>query len=67
HLRRNTDVLSTIADSGKLEKETEDALSAEVDTFREGFITFDGHSLMHGDDGADVEIEQEQIVRQKKA
>ncbi len=67
HLRRNTDVLSTIADSGKLEKETEDALSAEVDSFREGFLTFDGHSLMHGDDGADVEIEQEQIVRQKKA
>ncbi|MCL2092388.1 MAG: F0F1 ATP synthase subunit alpha [Micrococcales bacterium] len=66
HLRRNTDVLSQIADSGKLESQTEEALSAAVDDFREGFITFDGHALLHGDDGEDVEIEQEQIVRQKK-
>jgi F-type H+-transporting ATPase subunit alpha len=66
HLRRNTAVLATIADSGKLESDTEEALAAAVDQFREGFITFDGHSLMHGDDGAEVEIEQEQIVRQKK-
>ena len=67
HLRRNTDLLGQIADSGKLEKETEEALATAVDDFREGFITFDGHSLLHGDDGADVTIEQEQIVRQKKA
>jgi F-type H+/Na+-transporting ATPase subunit alpha len=67
HLRRNTDVLTTIADTGLLNKETEAALSTAVDAFREGFITFEGRSLLHGDDGADVEIEQEQIVRQKKA
>jgi F-type H+-transporting ATPase subunit alpha len=66
HLRRKTDVLGTIAETGKLEAETEAALAAAVDEFREGFMTFDGHSLTHGDDGAEVEIEQEQIVRQKK-
>ncbi|MCL2454020.1 MAG: F0F1 ATP synthase subunit alpha [Micrococcales bacterium] len=67
HLRRNTSVLATIDDTGKLEQDTEEALSRAVDEFRESFLTFDGHSLAGGDDGEDVEIEQEQIVRQKKA
>ncbi|MCL2668414.1 MAG: F0F1 ATP synthase subunit alpha, partial [Micrococcales bacterium] len=66
HLRRKTDILGAIAETAKLEKATEDALEAAIDDFRDGFMTFDGHSLMHGDDGEDVEIEQEQIVRQKK-
>ncbi len=69
HLRRNTDVLSTIAEVGKLTDETEAQLSAAVDTFRSGFLTGDGTPLVGGndEDEAETEIEQEQIVRQKRA
>jgi len=68
HLRRNTDVLQTIASSGRLEEATEQALAAAVDTFRTGFITGDGTPLVGGgDDEAEVDVEQEQIVRQKRA
>ena len=67
HLRRNTEVLSTIASTGKLDDETEKALGAAVDEFRNGFLVGDGTTLVgSSDDGAEVEIEQEQIVRQKK-
>ncbi|KQT02520.1 F0F1 ATP synthase subunit alpha [Cellulomonas sp. Leaf395] len=67
HLRRNTEVLSTIASSGKLDDETEQALGAAIDEFRNGFLVGDGTTLVgSADDGAEVEIEQEQIVRQKK-
>ncbi|WP_159809301.1 F0F1 ATP synthase subunit alpha [Cellulomonas citrea] len=67
HLRRHTEVLSTIATTGKLESATEDALAAAIDVFRAGFLTFEGKPLVGGDDEAEVEIEQEQIVKQKKA
>ncbi|MEP7764075.1 F0F1 ATP synthase subunit alpha [Sanguibacter sp. 25GB23B1] len=70
HLRRNTEVLSTIASSGKLEDETEAALTAAVEDFRNGFLKFDGSPLVGGDDEDDSDaapVEQEQIVRQKKA
>ena len=67
HLRRNTDVLSTIASSGKLEDDTEKALGDAIDEFRTGFLIGDGTTLVGtSDDGAEVEVEQEQIVRQKK-
>ncbi|KQY23545.1 ATP synthase subunit alpha [Cellulomonas sp. Root485] len=67
HLRRNTEVLSTIASTGKLDDETEKALGAAVDEFRNGFLVGDGTTLVgSSDDGAEVDIEQEQIVRQKK-
>ena len=67
HLRRNTDVLSTIASTGKLDDETEKALGSAVDEFRNGFLVGDGTTLVgSSDDGAEVDIEQEQIVRQKK-
>ena len=68
HLRRNTDVLTTIETSGKLEAATEAALDAGVDDFRNGFLKGDGTPLV-GSDAADeaVQIDQEQIVRQKKA
>ncbi|MFF3063210.1 F0F1 ATP synthase subunit alpha [Oerskovia sp. KBS0722] len=69
HLRRNTDVLSTIADTGKLSDETEAALAQGVDDFRNGFLTADGTPLVGGesDEEEAVVVEQEQIVRQKKA
>lgn len=68
HLRRNTDVLSVIADTGKLEESTEQALGSAVDEFRAGFLKADGSPLVGGDqDEPEVEVDQEQIVRQKKA
>jgi len=69
HLRRKTDVLTIIAETGKLEQDTEDALSAAVEDFRNGFLKGDGTPLVGGDDsdGEDVEVEQETIVRQKRA
>ncbi len=67
HLRRNTDVLSTIASTGKLEDDTEKALGDAIDEFRNGFLVGDGTTLVGSvDDGAEVDVEQEQIVRQKK-
>ncbi|PJI84784.1 F0F1 ATP synthase subunit alpha [Luteimicrobium subarcticum] len=67
HLRRNSDVLSTIGESGKLESATEEKLADAVDAFREGFLKGDGTPLVGGDDEETVEVQQEQIVRQKKA
>ena len=67
HLRRHTEVLSTIASSGKLEDDTEAALDAAVGTFRGGFLKADGTPLVGGADQDEVEVVQEQIVRQKKA
>ncbi len=68
HLRRKTDVLSSIASSGKLDDATEEALGAAVDEVRNGFLLADGSPLVGGADAAaDVEVEQEQIVKQKRA
>jgi F-type H+-transporting ATPase subunit alpha len=68
HLRRKTDVLETILKSGKLESDTEEALSAAVDDFRAGFQKSDGTPLVGGstEDGP-VDVEQAQIVVKKKA
>lgn len=68
HLRRKTDVLETILKSGKLESDTEEALSAAVDDFRAGFQKGDGTPLVGGstEDGP-VDVEQAQIVVKKKA
>jgi F-type H+-transporting ATPase subunit alpha len=69
HLRRNTTVLTTIAETGKLDEETEAALAAAVDEFRDGFLVSDGSPLVGALEGIDepVDVEQEQIVRQKRA
>jgi F-type H+-transporting ATPase subunit alpha len=68
HLRRKTDVLTTIASTGKLEDATVEALSAAVDEVRNGFLVSDGSPLVSGvDDESGVEVEQEQIVKQKRA
>jgi len=69
HLRRNTDVLSVIAETGKLGDDTEAQLASAVDSFREGFLKGDGSPLVGNDEPEDegVDVEQEQIVRQKKA
>jgi len=69
HLRRNTDVLGTIASTGKLSDEVESALAQGVDDFRNVFLKGDGSPLVGGeaDEEEGVVVEQEQIVRQKKS
>jgi F-type H+-transporting ATPase subunit alpha len=68
HLRRTSDVLTTIASTGKLEEATEDALSEAVEAFRLGFLKGDGTPLVGGQlEQDEVTIEQEQIVAQKRA
>jgi F-type H+-transporting ATPase subunit alpha len=45
-----------------------EALSAAVDEVRNGFLVSDGSPLVSGvDDESGVEVEQEQIVKQKRA
>jgi F-type H+-transporting ATPase subunit alpha len=53
HLRRNTEVLTTIKSTGKLEDATEAALTAAVDEFRNGFLKGDGSPLVGGDEEND--------------
>ncbi|MCK9795796.1 F0F1 ATP synthase subunit alpha [Isoptericola sp. 4D.3] len=68
HLRRHTSVLSTIAETGKLEQDTEDALAKAVEDVRNGFLKADGTPLVGGDaEGEASDVEQEQLVVQKKA
>ncbi len=67
HLRRKTDVLTTIAETGKLEEDTEQALAAAVDDFRAGFVKSGGDPLVGGSVEGEAEVEQEQLVVQKKA
>ena len=69
YLRRNTEVLTTIAETGKFAANTEDQLNAGIDAFRNLFIKGDGTALVETEDEveAPAEVEQEKIVRQKKA
>jgi len=68
HLRRNTDVLVSIADTGKLGDDVEAKLATAVDEFRANFLKGDGSPLIGAAEPEDeTPVEQEQIVRQKKA
>ena len=70
HLRRNSSVLTTIAETGLLKPDTEAELEKQVDAFRAGFLVADGTPLVGPAVDATVEpveVEQEQIVRQKRA
>ncbi len=67
HLRRHGEVLATIRETGQLSKETEAELEAAVDEFARGFQSGDtvvNDAPVEGDLEAD--IEQEQIVKQKR-
>jgi len=68
HLRRNTGILDTITSTGKLDEATEQALSDAIDQFRHGFLKFDGAPLVAvAEVSPEVDVHQEQIVRQKRA
>lgn len=67
HLRRHGDVLATIRETGQLSKDTEAALEAAVDEFANGFLSGDQVVVDTPVEGElESDIEQEQIVKQKR-
>jgi F-type H+-transporting ATPase subunit alpha len=70
HLRRNSKVLTTIRETAKLEKDTIAELEKAVAKFKRGFATSEGTALASAGDSSvldEDDVEQEQIVKQKKA
>jgi len=70
HLRRTSTVLDTINQTGRLEKDTEEALRKAVEAFRRGFLTKAGLPLdataTLPDEEHEVIETREQIVRSKR-
>ncbi len=70
HLRRGTKVLTTIRETGKFEDDTAETLKGEVEQFKKGFRTEDRNVVEAGHEESaalgEDEVEQEQIVRQKR-
>ncbi|GAA4345822.1 F0F1 ATP synthase subunit alpha [Angustibacter luteus] len=70
HLRRSSDVLTTIRETGKFEDDTADKLKSETDAFKKSFQTDDRQHVEAGHEEAqaleDESVEQEKIVRQKR-
>ena len=67
HLRRNTQILTTIRETSKLEKDTEAALVEAVATFKKSFATHEGTPLASVNVEAleASEVNQEKIVKGK--
>ncbi|MBM6623098.1 F0F1 ATP synthase subunit alpha [Micrococcaceae bacterium RIT802] len=71
HLRNRTDVLTTIAQTGKLEDSTVEALKSNVEDFKQGFFGQGGDQLVkagHEEHDAlgEENVDQEKIVKQKR-
>jgi F-type H+/Na+-transporting ATPase subunit alpha len=70
HVRRNTGVLGTIRETGKLDDDALKVLEEEVVKFKDGFSgSSDGGVRVGHEESealADGEVEQEQIVRQRR-
>jgi F-type H+-transporting ATPase subunit alpha len=72
YLRRSHEgVLAAIRDTQKFDEETEKSLAEAYDSFAEQFETSEGGSIhvgekVHEDAMEDDELEQEQIVKQKR-
>jgi F-type H+/Na+-transporting ATPase subunit alpha len=68
--RSHSDVLESIASTQKFEDETESSLEKAYDDFAEQFETSEGGSIKAGHEEHDKideeDIDQEQIVKQKK-
>ncbi len=69
--RSHGEVLAAIRESGKFEDENEQALEKAYESFLDQFETSDGHSIKAGHEEyealADEDVEQEQIVKQKRS
>jgi F-type H+-transporting ATPase subunit alpha len=68
HLRRNSDVLTTLRETNQLSDETVAAMDREIDAFTKGFQTSDGKTLgSESFDAAQAEdVDQEQIVKGRR-
>ena len=70
HLRRSSKVLTTIRETGKFEDDTAATLQSEVDEFKKGFGGRGHDTVESGHEEskalADEDVDQEQIVRQKR-
>ncbi|MBS3177651.1 MULTISPECIES: F0F1 ATP synthase subunit alpha [unclassified Pseudoclavibacter] len=67
YLERNTDVLSLLRDSGKLEDDTLKAMADGVDAFVKTYLKNDGTPLVaSAEQVAADEIEQEKIVKKRR-
>ncbi len=70
YLRHTTKVLDTIAETGKFDSDTEQAVQQALGEFREQYVASDGKPLAAGDQDAkaleDEAMDHEQIVVQKK-
>ncbi|MGO1172806.1 MAG: F0F1 ATP synthase subunit alpha [Actinomycetaceae bacterium] len=67
HIRSSTNVLGAVAESGKLEDDTLEAMRAGIEDFRSGFTTGEGKLLeeVEGEEESEAEVAQEQIVKAK--
>ncbi|MDO5743655.1 MAG: F0F1 ATP synthase subunit alpha [Micrococcaceae bacterium] len=71
HLRHRTNVLTVIAETGKLENETVESLKTEIGSFKEGFFGEGEDGLVAAgseafDALAEGSVDQEKIVKQKR-
>ncbi|ALO66412.1 ATP synthase subunit alpha [Arthrobacter alpinus] len=71
HLRHNTSILTTLAETNLLEPSTVDALKSNIDTFKKGFFAEGDNHLVgagHEEFGALAaeDVDQEKIVKQKR-
>jgi len=68
--REHGKVLDAIRESGKFEEDTESALESAYDSFADQFETSEGESIKAGKEEFDAledeDVEQEQIVKQKR-
>ena len=68
--REHSGILDTIAETNKFEEDTEKALEDAYDKFLDMFETSDGQSIKVGKEEHEAlpedELEQEQIVKQKR-
>ncbi|MEK6309190.1 MULTISPECIES: F0F1 ATP synthase subunit alpha [Curtobacterium] len=68
HLRRNSDVLTTLRETNQLSDETVAAMDREIDAFTKGFQTSDGKTL--GSEQVEAasaeDVDQEQIVKGRR-
>jgi F-type H+-transporting ATPase subunit alpha len=68
HLRRNSDILTTLRETNQLSDDTVAAMSSQIDEFTKSFQTSDGKTLGSEQfDAADSEdVDQEQIVKGRR-
>ncbi len=68
HLRRNSDVLTTLRETNQLSDETVAAMDREIDAFTKGFQTSDGKTLgsEHVEAASAEDVDQEQIVKGRR-